>query len=188
MTIKSFACLVVALLVSSTSSWHGIESAAKEGFRFDAAELKDPKRWTQVNAQPYHISTALDGLCAIATPEHYKVLRERTGNIHSSDSIIVYVNKVGRQAMFAKQPRFPEGSIIVKQKLGVYVPSREPLLYTLMRKRGPGYNPDVGDWEFLVVSGNGKELQASGRLQNCQTCHVGKKDSDFVFRPYVKFD
>jgi hypothetical protein len=44
----------------------------------------------------------------------------------------------------------------------------------------------VGDWEFL--GGDGKQLQASGRLENCQACHVAKKDSDFVFRAHVKLE
>jgi len=94
----------------------------------------------------------------------------------------------GKQAMFAKQPQFPKGSIIVKKKLGTFQEQYQPVLYTVMRKRAAGYNPAVGDWEFLVVGGDGKELQASGRLERCQSCHVGKKDSDFVFRPYVTLE
>jgi hypothetical protein len=54
-----------------------------------------------------------------------------------------------------------------------------------MRKRESGYNPRVGDWEFSVVGADGKELQATGKLENCQGCHLGKSESDFVFRPYV---
>ncbi len=79
-----------------------------------------------------------------------------------------------------------EGSVIVKEKIGTHFEGRKPLLYTLMKKREPGYNPTVGDWEFSVVSGNGTQLEAIGKLENCQSCHISKKDSDFVFRPYVK--
>jgi hypothetical protein len=79
-----------------------------------------------------------------------------------------------------------EGSVIVKEKIGTHFEGRKPLLYTLMKKREPGYNPAVGDWEFSVVSGNGTQLEAIGKLENCQSCHISKKDSDFVFRPYVK--
>lgn len=116
------------------------------------------------------------------------MLRDQTGNPHLAPSIIVYVNNAGKQAMFAKQPQFPEGSVIVKQKLGAFYERNQPLLYTVMRKREAGYNPQVGDWEFLVFAGDGKTLQASGKLENCQACHVSKKDSDFIFRPYVKLD
>ena len=89
--------------------------------------------------------------------------------------------------MLAKEvQRFPEGSIIVKEKIGTRQEGKKPVLYTIMRKREPGYNPGVGDWEFSVVDGNGTKLQAIGKLEKCQSCHVEKTESDFVFRPYVK--
>jgi Cytochrome P460 len=170
--------LVVAMAV------HRAEGAGDE-FRFDAAKLKDRTSWIQVNAEPYYISSVVDGLCALPTAAHYE--HERKSNPHSSTYITVYVNKVARKAMFAKDAqRFPEGSIIVKQKIGTQLEGRKPLLYTLMKKREPGYNPNVGDWEFSVVGPDGKQLQATGKLENCESCHKGKSESDFVFRPYVK--
>ena len=163
--------VLVALAVSRTE-------AAKDEFRFDAAKLKDRNTWIQVNDAPYQMPAAVAALCApgALVPQ----------NPHASAYITVYVNKVGREAMFAKEAqRFPEGSIIVKEKYST-PEDRKPLLYTIMRKREAGYNPQVGDWEFSVVGPNGTQLQASGKLENCQGCHVGKSESDFVFRPYVK--
>jgi hypothetical protein len=162
------------------------ESAAPDSFNFDAAQLNDKTLWTQVNAKPYQISTQLDSLCRAPMAQDYKLERERTGDPHTSAAIIVYVNNLGKKEMFAQQPRFPKGSIIVKQKFGSFSERNQPLLYTVMRKRAAGYNPAVGDWEFLVVGPDGKEVQASGRLENCQTCHVRVKDYDFVFRPYIR--
>lgn len=181
-------CVAVMAILFSASFLLQRQSAAPDGFNFDAAELTDKRSWTQVNAEPYHISSELDGLCRIPTSQDYKTIGDRTGNPHMAPSIIVYVNNAGKDAMFAKQPQFPVGSIIVKKKLGTYHERYAPLLYTVMRKREAGYNAAVGDWEFSVVGADGKELQASGRLENCQSCHVGKKDSDFVFRPYVKLE
>ena len=162
--------VLVALAVSRTE-------AAKDEFRFDAAKLKDRNTWIQVNDAPYQMPAAVAALCApgALVPQ----------NPHASAYITVYVNKAGREAMFAKQPQqFPEGSIIVKEKF--HSPEdRKPLLYTIMRKRATGYNPKVGDWEFSVVGPNGTELQATGKLENCQGCHLGKSEADFVFRPYV---
>jgi hypothetical protein len=160
-------------------------SATPNDFHFDAAKLKDKKVWTQVNTEPYYISSRVDLLCAAPSAQHYQGERKR--NPHASTFVTVYVNNVGREAMFAKEsPRFPQGSVIVKEKIGTDVEGRKPVLYTLMRKREPGFNPSVGDWEFSVVSGNGTTLEASGKLENCQSCHIEKKDSDFVFRPYLK--
>jgi hypothetical protein len=172
------------LLVTALAGWQ-TRSAVLEGFRFDAAKLKDKNLWTQVNAQPYYISASVDALCRAPTREDYE--SERTRNPHAASFITVYVNNVGRQAMFSKEPRqFPEGSVIVKEKVGVYLENRAPLLYTIMIKREPGYNPTVGDWEFAVASADGAQIEASGKLGNCQACHIRKVDSDFVFRPYLK--
>jgi len=172
--------LIVALAGSRTGS-------AKDEFRFDAAKLKDTSVWTQVNAEPYYISSALDTLCAAPTAATYEPERKR--NPHAATYITVYVNSVGREAMFTKDvPRFPEGSIIVKAKISTHFEGRKPLLYTIMRKREQGYNPKVGDWEFSVVGPNGTDVQGTGKLENCQACHLSEPGSDFVFRPYVKLD
>ena len=169
--------LVIALAGAPTES-------AKDEFRFDAATLKDTTVWTQVNAKPYRLSVSVDALCRAPTAADYAPARAE--NPHAASYITVYVNKVGREAMFAKDVKqFPEGSVIVKQKIGNHTEGRKPLLYTIMRKREAGYNPTVGDWQFLVVGPNGTELQASGKLENCQGCHIRKTDSDHVFRPYL---
>lgn len=158
---------------------------ANNDFRFDAATLKDRKLWTQVNTEPYRLGVAVDALCRAPTAADYEPERKR--NPHAASFITVYVNNIGREAMFAKQvDRFPEGSIIVKEKISTHHEGRKPLLYTIMRKREAGYNPTLGDWEFSVVGANGTELQATGKLENCQSCHKTKSDSDFVFRPYLK--
>ena len=180
----SLVALAAVVMVAALSGGETQRAAADE-FRFDAAKLKDKTLWTPVNLQPYYISSALDGLCRAPTPANYEMVRK--ANPHVNSAITVYVNNVGRQAMFAKElGRFPEGSIIVKEKIGTTSEGRVPVLYTLMIKRESGFNPAVGDWEFAVVSGNGTQLEARGKLENCQACHVAKGKSDFVFRPYFK--
>lgn len=158
---------------------------ANDEFRFDAVSLKDTSLWTKVNAEPYRISVAVDSLCRAPTADDYAPFRKN--NPHAASFITVYVNNIGREAMFAKEvQRFPEGSVIVKEKIGNVNEGRKPLLYTLMRKREQGYNPELGDWEFSVVGANGTQVEAVGKLENCQGCHKSKKDSDFIFRPYLK--
>ena len=170
--------LVVALAV-------GRSQGAEDEFRFDAVSLKDTSLWTKVNAEPYRISVAVDTLCRAPTADDYAPFRKN--NPHVASFITVYVNNIGREAMFAKQvQQFPEGSVIVKEKISTPFEGRKPLLYTLMRKREPGYNPELGDWEFSVVAANGTQVEATGKLENCQACHKNKKDSDFIFRPYLK--
>ena len=185
---RKMACLLVGIstvALITVLAGRRTQSATAEVSRFDAAKLKDKTLWTQVNAEPFYISAAADALCRAPTRQDYEV--ERRQNPHVGTYITVYVNNAGRGAMFSKEPgRFPEGSVIVKEKVGHYSEGRAVLLYTLMTKREQGYNPEVGDWEFSVASGDGSRIEASGKLENCQRCHVTKQASDFVFRPYLK--
>ena len=174
------------VLVIALAGWRtqGVknEVRVKDEFRFDAAKLNDKSLWNRVNDEPYYLTSNLNIQCAAPTAADYK--RQRENNPHKSAFITVYVNSAGKDAMLTqKSPRFPEGSVIVKQKLDAK--ERKPILYTIMRKREAGYNPQLGDWEFSVVGANGTEVLAKGKLENCQSCHLGEGTSDFVFRDYV---
>jgi cytochrome P460 len=188
MTRNRILAIVVLLICSvvAVASWKGqSQTNTPDAFRFDAKNLNDTALWTKVNAAPYYISSQLDALCAGPTGMNYA--RERKYNPHAATFITVYINAIGRSAMFEKEsPLFPIGSVIVKHKIE-RTADHTTLLYTIMRKREKGYNPDVGDWEFNVVNADGTTVEASGKIENCQGCHVKKTTSDFVFRPYVAF-
>ena len=182
-----FLAAAALVLVISLAGWRtqGVknESRVKDEFRFDAAQLKDKALWNRVNDEPYYLTQKIAISCVAPTAVDYK--RQRENNPHKSAFITVYVNNHGKDAMFTQQsPRFPEGSVIVKEKFETM--DGKPVLYTIMRKREAGYNPELGDWEFSVVGANGTEVLAKGKLENCQSCHVGEGTSDFVFRDYVK--
>jgi hypothetical protein len=55
------------------------------------------------------------------------------------------------------------------------------LAHYLMRKREPGYFPEGGDWEYAVVSPEGRVL-AEGRLVLCARCHA-EATREHVFEP-----
>jgi|GEM_PF-779470 len=204
---RNLKCLVAGLavvMVAAAMASPQPQSVNGQSFRFDAAKLKDRALWTQVNEQPYRILSAIDLLCSV-TRESYELARKQ--NPHVAAYITVYVNQIGRAAMFSTQPtktKFPVGSIIVKEKQrspeemhirGMLQPSKEkrekdsenlgPYFYTLMIKREPGYNPAAGDWEFAVAPGKEAQIEARGKLENCRACHVEKRDQDFVFRSYL---
>jgi hypothetical protein len=44
-------------------------------------------------------------------------------------------------------------------------------VYFAMVKRSPGYDPEGGDWEYLVVAPDGR-IEERGRLPLCERCHV----------------
>jgi hypothetical protein len=140
------------------------------------------RRWRRVNPEPAIFHSQIAALCAAPTATQKKM---ESGNPHLDKFITVYVNDTGRRAMMEeKSPRFPQGSIIVKEKL----PTREsssPELLTVMIKREAGYNPENGDWEYMALDGAGKEVQARGKLESCQACHLMVKDTDYVSRNYL---
>jgi hypothetical protein len=109
-------------------------------------------------------------------------------NPHLNRSVLVYVNDIGKAAMLEqKVPMFPEGSVIVKEKWAISFRSdaTSPELLTVMRKRDDGYDPDKGNWEYMVFDGTGQTLQADGKLENCQGCHMQHRATDYVTRVYL---
>lgn len=66
--------------------------------------------------------------------------------------------------------------------------STTPELLMAMVKREKGFNAPSNDWEFLVLSGDAKNIQAQGKLDNCIACHTAKRSNDFVFRNYLSKD
>ncbi|HEY7544166.1 MAG TPA: cytochrome P460 family protein [Blastocatellia bacterium] len=147
-------------------------------------QISSYKKWARVNPEPLQLPAALNTLCA-APSAATKDPAYSSSNPHRQKFFTVYVNDIGERAMLNElTPRFPAGSIVVKEKLPSRE-SREPELLTAMIKRERGFNPQSGDWEFLVLDGSGKKIEARGKLETCQSCHAMKKNSDFVFRSYL---
>lgn len=136
------------------------------------------KGWTRVNPEPALLHAPSAFLCGRPTGP-------QTPNPHQDKYITVFVNDGGKNAMMTeKNPRFPQGSIIVKEKLP-YKASSTPELLTVMIKREAGYDSENGDWEYMEVDGTGKEVRERGRLKQCQSCHLMEKDTDYVSRTYL---
>jgi hypothetical protein len=141
-------------------------------------EFSEYKKWTLVNPVPELMALQAAQDCVL-------VLGRKEGSPHLNKYISVYVNDTGRAAMMTQlRPRFPAGSMIVKEKLSSEK-STTPELLTAMVKREPGYNPESGDWEFVVLSGKADAITGRGKLTNCQACHLAYQRSDFVTRTYL---
>jgi len=152
-----------------------------------AEMVKGYKGWTRVNPQPtlLHLRRATD--CALPPDERPGTAGEE--NPHRDNFVTVYVNDAGRRAMLKeKWPRFPLGSLIVKEKLPVRDANAAPELLTVMLKREAGYDPEGGDWEYLVLDGRGEEVRARGKLESCRACHQEYPHTDFVSRKYLPYD
>lgn len=147
-------------------------------------EIAGYRAWTKVNPQPYlmRAASALD--CAAPTT----VSPPGVKNPHQDKFVTVYVNDVGRRAMLEmRNPAFLVGSVIVKEKLSERS-STSPELLTVMIKREKGFNEGMGDWEYMVTDGDGVSIQARGKLENCQACHVSRPQNDYIFRSYLPND
>jgi hypothetical protein len=144
-------------------------------------EIQGYRNWTKVNPQPLNMDVAVAALCA-APPSS---ARANDKNPHLHKFITVYVNDVGRRAMMEeREPKFPQGSVIVKEKLPAQ-DSETPELLTVMIKREKGFNPETGDWEFMVTNGAGSVAQARGKISSCQSCHINMGATDFIYRTYL---
>jgi hypothetical protein len=140
------------------------------------------KTWTRVNSSPFLLESYVSRMCAPA-PAQLK-----SDSPHKNKYIFVYVNDLGRKAMMTEMnPQFPQGAVIIKEKLASQN-SSSPELLTAMIKREKGYNPPSNDWEFVALSGDAETIQAQGKLDNCIACHTAQRSTDFVFRNYLPND
>ena len=96
---------------------------------------------------------------------------------------VVYVNDLGRASMFGKAASLPPGAMIVREKLSSSSATKPDLL-AVMIKRAKGFNPMANDWEFLVVTGDGKKIERREKTGACQECHASEAKNDLVFRDY----
>jgi Cytochrome P460 len=164
-TLFAILLLAVAVVVVQSSSASVQQQEVIKGYR----------EWTRVNPVPVDLPSMLARLCFAPT---VKQIEMNAGDPHRDKFITVYVNDLGRKPMMHElKPSFPKGSVIVKEKL----PSKEstaPELLTVMIKREKGYNPENGDWEYMALDGDGKEVRARGKLEKCQACHQTAKYND----------
>lgn len=140
--------------------------------------FSDYKKWTLVNPEPVLMNLA-------AAMDCVRVPGRTEDSPHTHHYISVYVNPTGRAAMMTQRsPKFPPGSMIVKEKLGSSS-SQMPEVLTAMLKHEAGYNQESGDWEYVVLDGAASRIEGRGKLTNCQGCHVAYKHSDYVTRTYL---
>lgn len=151
-------------------------------------ELSLYKLGTRVNDEPKWIPLGRTGSATSFVNPEDPIRRNPDLDPHGERFIVVWVNEIGQSAMTEQaNPRFPVGSVIVCEE---YSPrekdSSTPELLTAMIKRNAGFNPEGGDWEFLVVGEDfPAKVRQRGKLATCMGCHENRKDADFVFRQYL---
>jgi hypothetical protein len=146
-------------------------------------EIEGYRNWTKVNAEPELMPAEVAKSC-VMLPRTI-ALKSEHRDLDQDKYFTVFVNETGREAMLTqKNPQFPEGSVIVKEKLP-NPKSTVPELLTIMIKLKKGASPETGDWEYMVTDGTGTTVTGRGNLANCRACHAFQSPSDYIFRTYL---
>jgi hypothetical protein len=92
----------------------------------------------------------------------------------------VFVNEPAFEIISTKSVFFPEGSILVREK-----PPKSgagpPDVLSVMIKRERGFNPNGGDWQFLLINGAGTKVKLAQKKGECLDCHKSQAQTDFVY-------
>jgi hypothetical protein len=144
--------------------------------------IRGHRKWYRVTKAPAYLDHNIDSLCRMPTNDEVAMADKK--NPHDRKFFNVYVNRAGQKTMLTTANlKFPVGSIIVKEKLPSKH-SRRPELLTVMIKRERAYNPAGGNWEYLVLNGAATKIDGRGVLQTCQSCHITRRQTDYLFLNY----
>ena len=158
--------------------WAVVSRSAPDGGKGDLALLAKYREWTLVNPEPQLMEPLPAMSCAIIPGRG-----EPSPHLHKYVS--VFVNSVGREQMMTKRtPKYPVGSMIVKEKWDSKDSAR-PEMLTGMIKRQKGYYPEGGDWEYFVLDGPASKIVEQGKLERCSVCHRPYQNYDFITRTYL---
>jgi hypothetical protein len=177
-----------------TAFYFSHASRAEEG----AHPLKQPNADTAVTDEVLAVirlglraaaapNLARDQKLERVTTEPFHVLAQGCAgpfSLHEGFWIHVYVTPGGHDMMSTGKGVYPPGTIILKQKLRD-AGGRKTELFTGMLKREKGYAPQVGDWEFFVLSSRANRVFLNQELFSCAECHQSFHATDFVSRSYV---
>ena len=135
------------------------------------------KRLTE---KPYEVSPQIASLCRVPAQETLDADKAVHGP-HSAKKIQVYASEEATKAFTDKAASYPEGSIVVKEKLNY---GNEVTAVAGMIKHAKGYDSEHGDWEYFYSERNGEVTK--GKIESCMECHSRAKDSDYVVGTWAK--
>ncbi len=139
------------------------------------SSLADYTTWKRLTPDGYAIPPQLAALCTSPAPAASPKSVEVYGP-HANTFVRVFANPLASSA-FDSRGVFPEGSILVKEKVRD-ARSGIPSADGVMIKRRKGFNPSTDDWEFLFYPS-----QRGTSFTNCSNCHQSAQH-DFVFGSY----
>lgn len=136
----------------------------------------DLNKLTRVTDQRISLKYLYSDLCMeLVENGHAREGKKEDVGIH------VYVSPTSVEAFKDPRSRFPEGTVILKQKFPT-VTAKEADFYAGMIKRERGFNPECGDWEFFTFAKDLQRIAARGRIESCMMCHRHFAKTDYVTR------
>jgi hypothetical protein len=168
------AAAILLLTVVSCSTIKGVKATkqATKGMKDVAYETRVSdfdgyEKWIKVNKETI-------------TGDEFGVLGPAHGGAEGFRE--VYINKTGKKVSTGKDDfPYPVETIIVKETYMDEGGKKGELAnLTVMIKHGGLYDPDHGNWEYMMVSPE-SEVMAQGRVEMCIGCHAAAADTDWVF-------
>ncbi len=92
---------------------------------------------------------------------------------HGNNWVGIYVNKLAEATYLAAGSPYPECAKVVKP---IYTDATGTKIRKLpiMVKMSPDYDPENGDWWYVVYDASGTKLRQAGKLMGCIPCHPGR--------------
>lgn len=143
------------------------------------ALMKSYRNWSKRTPEPISISNNIWSLCRLPSlAEQAFVETEHGAGLYLLD----WANTEATQGIAAGgKPAFPVGAAIVKEKLTLDGDAAfEVAALGLMIKRGAGFDPAHGDWEFGYWEPSSGLVSGAESAQHCGNCHASSK-TDYVF-------
>jgi len=135
----------------------------------------------RITDKPHEMADSTAALCLVPVEKPHRI---HDGFLEPA-FCHVYVSKDAELAIRSGDPSYPVGAIIVKSKFAKGKENR-PTLFTVMRKMQADYDTNHGDWEYSIVDGTTRRVQARGRIDSCIQCHADYKETGYVTREYMR--
>ncbi|MGC4046943.1 MAG: cytochrome P460 family protein [Armatimonas sp.] len=154
-------------------------------------QLAGFRKWHRATEAPYRQVRLISAMCAAPVPiGASKGSKLVFTNPHLNYDVHVFVNAARQDSMKLDGPKFPEGSVVVKEKYEAPnsdKSSPRAVLLTVMRKREAGYDSKNGDWEYFTGDPQTLRLKkvAGKALKTCQDCHANYSKQDFITKTYL---
>jgi hypothetical protein len=167
-----------ALPASATAQDAGADATSSSPQPVLATLLEQYRAWPTRYSAPQSISSEIFGLCRLPS-----LAEQRFADSKHGDGLMLqdYLSPSAKQGFDTKVTPFAMGAAIVKEKLAAEAGASFMVVARgLMLKRGPGFDPAHGDWEFGYWEASTGLSTGSETQSYCGGCHASAS-TDFVF-------